>query len=139
MIVVTYTLKTGSKVASEMSVTTYKTKTQHWTRFLFTINITKSDRRKVKGKAVPLHTMEHREERRYSSYSLMTSALEGGEWSASSPGHTLHLGKGPTGQEAGWAPEPVQTQTLQEKSSCFCQGSNLKHLVVQSIIRRYTD
>jgi hypothetical protein len=37
-------------------------------------------------------------ERRYSSYSFMTSALDGGEWSVSSvshPGRTLALGKGP--------------------------------------------
>jgi hypothetical protein len=30
-----------------------------------------------KGKAVPLHTMEAQEERRYSSYSFSTSALDG--------------------------------------------------------------
>jgi hypothetical protein len=50
---------------------------------------------------------------RYSSYSFMTSALDGGEWSASRPGRTLPLGKGslvPIGQEAGWAREPVWTQ-----------------------------
>jgi hypothetical protein len=43
----------------------------------------------------------------------MTSALDGGEWSASRPGRTLPLGKGslvPIGQEAGWAPELVWTQ-----------------------------
>jgi hypothetical protein len=49
----------------------------------------------------------------------MTSALDGGEWLASRPGHALPPGKGPsvpTGQEAGWAPEPVWTQRLEEKS-----------------------
>jgi hypothetical protein len=62
----------------------------------------------------------HMGERRYSSYSFLTSALDGGEWSASRPGRALPPGKGspvPIGQEAGWAPEPVWTQRLEEKSS----------------------
>jgi hypothetical protein len=52
-------------------------------------------------------------ERRYSSYSFSTSALDGGEWSASRPGRVLPPGKWPPVpivQEAGWAPEPVWTQ-----------------------------
>jgi hypothetical protein len=43
-------------------------------------------------------------ERRYSSYSFSTSALDGGEWSASRPGRVLSPGKGPpvpTVQEDG--------------------------------------
>jgi hypothetical protein len=43
----------------------------------------------------------------------------GGEWSASRPGRALPPGKGPPVpivQEAGWAPEPVWTQRLEEKS-----------------------
>jgi hypothetical protein len=54
---------------------------------------------------------------RYSSYSFMTSALDGGEWSRSRPGRALPPGKGPPVpivQEAGWAPEPVWTQRLEE-------------------------
>jgi len=41
----------------------------------------------------------------------MTAALEGGEWSAASPGPTLSPGKDlvPILQEAGWAPGPVWT------------------------------
>jgi hypothetical protein len=31
----------------------------------------------------------------YSSYSYLTLALDGGEWSASCPGRALALGKGP--------------------------------------------
>jgi hypothetical protein len=65
-------------------------------------------------------TTRHGGGRRYSSYSFMTSALDGGDWSASRPGHVLPPGKGPpvpTGQEAGWAPEPVWTHRLEEKSS----------------------
>jgi hypothetical protein len=65
---------------------------------------------KKKGKAVPLHAITAPGgERRYSSYSLLTLALDGGEWSASRPGHALPPGKGPPvpiEQEAEWAPEP---------------------------------
>jgi hypothetical protein len=58
-------------------------------------------------------------ERRYSSYSFTTSALDWSEWSASRPGRALPPGKGPPvpiGEEVGWAPEPVWTQRIQEKS-----------------------
>jgi hypothetical protein len=54
-------------------------------------------------------------ERRYSSYSFTTSALDGGEWSV----RALPPGKGPPvpiGHEAGWAPEPVWTQRTEVKS-----------------------
>jgi hypothetical protein len=49
----------------------------------------------TKSKTVPLHAMEAHEGRRYSSYSYLTSALDGGEWSASRPGRVLPPGKGP--------------------------------------------
>jgi hypothetical protein len=58
-------------------------------------------------------------ERRYTSYTFSTSALDGGEWSASRPGRALAPVKGPPVpivQEAVWAPEPVWTQRLEEKS-----------------------
>jgi hypothetical protein len=49
-----------------------------------------------KGKAVPLRSIEaHLGDRRYSSYSFLTSALEGGKWSASRPGRALPPGKEP--------------------------------------------
>jgi hypothetical protein len=54
-----------------------------------------------------------------SSYSFTTSALDGGEWSASHLCHSLPPGEGPpvpVGQEAGWAPEPVWAQRLEVKS-----------------------
>jgi hypothetical protein len=76
-------------------------------------------------------------ERRYSSYSFSTSALDGGEWSASHPGCALAPVKGspvPIVQEAGWASEPVWTQRLEEKSSRFCQGSNLDGPVIQPVL-----
>jgi hypothetical protein len=47
-------------------------------------------------KVVPLRSIEaHLGDRRYSSYSVLTSALEGGEWSASRPGSALPPGKEP--------------------------------------------
>jgi hypothetical protein len=72
----------------------------------------------VKGKMIRLHAMEALGvgERRYSSYSFLTSALDGGEWSASRLGRALPPGKGPPVpivQEAGWAPELVWTQRLE--------------------------
>jgi hypothetical protein len=75
----------------------------------------KSVDRKVKeGKLVPLSsTAAHLGDKRYSCYSFLTSALEGGEWSASRPGRALPPRKEPpvpTVQESGWAPEPVWTQ-----------------------------
>jgi hypothetical protein len=65
-----------------------------------------------------------------------------GEWAASRPGRTLPPGKGPPVpivQEAGWAPEPVWTQRVEETSFRLCRGSNLDRLVVQSVVRHYTD
>jgi hypothetical protein len=80
-------------------------------------------------------------ERRYSFYSFKTSALDGGEWSASRPGRALPPGKRPPVpivQEAGWAPEPVWTQRPEEKSFAPCRGSNLYRPVVQPVARHYT-
>jgi hypothetical protein len=51
----------------------------------------------------------------YSSYSFLSSALDGGEYSASRSGRALAPGNGPpvpTVQEAGWAPEPVWKVSL---------------------------
>jgi hypothetical protein len=59
-----------------------------------------------KDKEVPQHT--------YGG----AAALDGGEWSASRPGRALPPGKEPSlpiAQEAGWGPEPVWTQILDEK------------------------
>jgi hypothetical protein len=94
----------------------------------------------VKGKSVPLHAMKAPGgERRYSSYSFSTSALDRGEWSASRPGRASPPGKEPPvpiGQEARWAPEPVWTQRLEEKSSASVGNPTP---VVQSVIRHYAD
>jgi hypothetical protein len=49
-----------------------------------------------KGKRCPATRYEGAwGERRYSSYSFSTSALDEGEWSASRPGRALPPGKGP--------------------------------------------
>jgi hypothetical protein len=75
----------------------------------------------------------------YSSYSFSTSALDGGEWSASRPGRALAPEKGPPVpivQEAGWAPEPVWTQRTKEKIFCPCRGSNPDRPVVQPVVFR---
>jgi hypothetical protein len=89
---------------------------------------------------VPLRSIEaHLGERRYSSYSFLTSALEGGEWSASRPSCALPPGKEPpvpTVQEAGWAPEPVWTQRLGEKSSASVGD---RTPAVRSVVRHCTD
>jgi hypothetical protein len=81
-------------------------------------------------------------EMRHRSYSFSTSALDGGEWSASRPGSALPPGKGtpvPIVQEAEWAPEPVWTHRLEEKLFRLCRGSNLDRPVVQPVARHYTD
>jgi hypothetical protein len=54
--------------------------------------------------------MEAQGERKYSSYSFTTSALDGGEWSASRLGRDLPSGKGPPvliGQEVVGISESV--------------------------------
>jgi hypothetical protein len=96
---------------------------------------------KGKSKAVPLHTYGGEGGEEYSSCSFITSALDGGEWSASRADRALSPGKGPPtpiGQEAGWASEPVWTQRL-DKSFRFCRWSNLDRPVVQSVVGHYTD
>jgi hypothetical protein len=94
-----------------------------------------------KGKVVPLRSIEaHLGDRvRYSSYSFITWAPEGAEWSASRPGRALPPGKEPpvpTVQEAGWAPEPVWTKRFEEKSSASVRD---RTPAVQSVARHYTD
>jgi hypothetical protein len=77
-----------------------------------------------------------------SCYTFTTSALDEGEWSASRPRRALPPGEAPpvpTGQETGWASDPVWTQRLQEKFYCLSRGSNPYLPVVQSGVRHYTD
>jgi hypothetical protein len=93
---------------------------------------------------VPLHAMEALGgwERKYSSYSFLTLALDWGEESASCLSRSSAPRKGcpvPVGQEARWAPVPVQTERREEKSSCLCRGSNPDLLDIQVIVRHYTE
>jgi hypothetical protein len=70
----------------------------------------------------------------YSSYSFTTSAIDGGEWSASRPGLTLYPVKRPQvliGQEAVWTPEAVWTQRLEEKF--FASAGIEPHLPVRPV------
>jgi hypothetical protein len=72
--------------------------------------------------------------RRYSSYSFLTSALDGVSVRVT-PRPRFTPGKGPAvpiGQEAGWAPELVRTQRL-EKTSFASAGDRTP--VVQSDTR----
>jgi hypothetical protein len=74
----------------------------------------------------------------YSFYLYLTSALDGGEWSASRPGRALPPGKGrpvPIGYEAGWAPEPVWTRGPEEQSSVPIGD---RTPIVQPVVRHYT-
>jgi hypothetical protein len=96
----------------------------------------------MKSKAVQLHAMvAHGGEMTYSSYSFLTSALDGGEWSASRPDalcpgeRTLdtHCTGGWVGPRAGLDTE------VRGKIHCPCRGSNPDHPVVQSVVRHYTD
>jgi hypothetical protein len=94
----------------------------------------------IKAKAVPLYAMKVLGgERRYSSYSFSTLALDGGEWSASCPDRALPQGKTPVPivQEAGWAPELVWTQ-VRGKILCRGWGLNPDRPVVQPVVRHYT-
>jgi hypothetical protein len=81
----------------------------------------------------------HRGDRKYSSYSFLTSALDGDEWSATRPVGALPPWQAPPvpiGQETRWASVLVWTQTLQEKS--FASAGD-RTPVVQSVVRHHTD
>jgi hypothetical protein len=81
----------------------------------------------IKSKAVPLQTIEALGERRYSSYSFMTLALVGGEWSASTPRPCFTPGTHCTG---GWlGPRAGLDREARGKILCPCRGSNLGHPV----------
>jgi hypothetical protein len=66
-----------------------------------------------------------------------------GDWSALRPGRALPSEKGTLvaiGEEAGWQPEPVWKDRLEEKSSLASAGDRTSIVrVVQSVVRHYTD
>jgi hypothetical protein len=77
----------------------------------------------------------------YSSYSFSTSALDGGEWSASRPGRAFtpcertpgtHCTRGWMGSRAGLDTE------VRGKILCPRRGSNPDRPVVQPLFRHYT-
>jgi hypothetical protein len=45
----------------------------------------------------------------------------------------------PIVQEFRWAPEPVWTQSIDEKPVRLCRGSNSDRPVAQSVVRQHTD
>jgi hypothetical protein len=95
-----------------------------------------------RAKAVPPHATKRLWGEEIELLSFSTSALYGGEWSASRSGRALAPGKGPSVsivQGDGWAPEPVWTQSIEETFFRLCRGSNLDRSVVQSVARHYTD
>jgi hypothetical protein len=96
-------------------------------------------RNALKAKTVPQHATK---ERKYSSYSFSTSALDGVGWSASRPGRTLAPGKGPPGNHCtgGWVCSRAGLDTeATGKILCLCRESNLERPVVQPVARHYTD
>jgi hypothetical protein len=80
-------------------------------------------------------------ERRYSSYSFSTSALDGGEWSASRPGHAFTPGERTPGTHwtGGWVGPRVGLDTeATGKILCPRRESNPDRPVVQPVVRHYT-
>jgi hypothetical protein len=80
-------------------------------------------------------------ERRYSSYSFTTSALDGGEWSASRTGRAFTPGERTPGTHCtgGWVgPRAGLVTEVRGKILCLCRGSNTDRPVVQPVVRHYT-
>jgi hypothetical protein len=83
-----------------------------------------------KGKVVPLPSIEaHLGERRYSSCSLNLTTRRG----CLTPGQRA---PGPIVYEAGWAPDPVWMQRLEEKP---CASIRDRTPATQSVDRHYTE
>jgi hypothetical protein len=75
-------------------------------------------------------------ERMYSSFSFLTLALDGGEWSLSHSGHTNHWENNPwywLDRRLG-GPQSWSEHRGYRKNPCICQGLNPSHPVV----RHYT-
>jgi hypothetical protein len=70
----------------------------------------------------------------------MTSALDGGEWSASRPGRALPRGKNPgTHCTGGWVgPRAGLDTEARGKILCPRRGPNPDRPVVQPVVRHYT-
>jgi hypothetical protein len=98
------------------------------------------------GKVVPvlsLSTTQWRRigEWRYSSTHSLTSALEGGEWSASRPGRFTPRERD-TGTHwiGGWVgPRAILAAVMKRKIPSPGRESNLRTPIVQPVAQRYTD
>jgi hypothetical protein len=80
-------------------------------------------------------------ERKYSSYSFSTAALDGVSGQHHDPAAFYPRGKDPPApivQESGWAPEPVWTQRIEEKSFAPAEDRTPDRPVVQPAVRHYT-
>jgi hypothetical protein len=73
-------------------------------------------------------------------HAFLTSALVGGEWSASRLGRFIsgERARVPTGYEAGWGSESVWTTWIGDKSYAY-RDSNSEPSAVQPIASRHTD
>jgi hypothetical protein len=77
-------------------------------------------------------------ERRYSSYSFLTSTLDGGEWSASRPGRALPRGKNSgTHCTGGWVGRPRAGLDAEARRKIPVSVGD-RTPVVQSVVRHYT-
>jgi hypothetical protein len=96
----------------------------------------------IKGKAVPLHAMEALGgEEVDSSYSFSTSALDGGELSASRSGRAFTPGERTPGTHwtGGWVgPRAGLDTEATGKILCPRRESNPDRRVVQPVARHYT-
>jgi hypothetical protein len=78
---------------------------------------------------------------KYSSTHSLTSALEGGEWSASRLGRFIPRERAPdTHWIGGWVgPRAVLDAVVKRKIPKPCWESNPRTLIVQTVAQRFTD
>jgi hypothetical protein len=78
---------------------------------------------------------------RYSSMHSLTSALDGGEWSASRPGRFPPRDRAPgTHWIGGWVGPRAGLDAVSKRNvPTLCRESNPDHPIVQSIVSCYTD
>jgi hypothetical protein len=96
---------------------------------------------KVKVKQSLYTSWRRLEGRRYSSYSFLTSALDGGDWSASRPGRAFTPGERTLGTHCtgGWVgPRACLDTEAAGKILCLHRESNPDRPVVQHVVRHYT-
>jgi hypothetical protein len=80
-----------------------------------------------KGKVIPLHPWRRLGERRYSSYSILASAPDGGEWSASRPWPRFTPGERTPGTHwtGGWVGPRAGVDAGGRRKILYpCRGSN---------------